>query len=726
MPMDLLFKSTLILGLAGAAAAVLRNSSASVRHAIWALAVAGALAVGPLSLLLPAWHLPVIPSVDRGGPVAAAIPAAGLTVAPAPASEARPAPVAPQAEAPARRAPVKTREGGSATTARPAEVALQWSAVFTGLWLSGALVLLLRIFATTIAAGRLARTRTAGRAPWLGLARRLAGVMGVPRTRFVRSDRVGIPMAVGCLRPAILLPAEADAWPPARLTSVLLHELAHVRRRDCLTQLLSSCACAVYWINPAMWMAARALKRERERACDDRVLSAGTPGPDYAEHLLEVARAARGSRTPLFAGGVAMAHRSELEGRLMAILDDARSRGSLSLGLLATTTILCLALVTPIAALDPWASNENVVDRDSRTATAAVEDAGHDLPARAETAWMALQRADERGALESMPGAPAGGVAPGAAGGRRVGTEVGVRGGVEGLAVSRAIGSAAGSAVVTTVVSEPRDPVGETVVLAQGLPNPTPTPSPNPTPTPTPNPTPQPTPVVAGRQRARAPADPKVVAALSEALKDTDAEVRQQALHSLAQLRDPASFDAFVLALGDKEAEVRQQAAHALGQLRDARAVKALTGALADSDAEVRQQAVYALGQLRDPSAVDALATALRDGDAEVRQQAAYALGQIRDARSVAPLVSALQDKDEDVRGQAAYALGEIRDPKAVDGLLGALKDSATEVRRQALYALAQLRDSRAKDAALVALKDSDPEVRRMAAHLLGELIDKN
>ncbi len=92
MPMDLLFKSTLILGLAGAVTAALRHSSASVRHAIWALAVAGALAVGPLSLLLPAWHLPVIPSADRGGPAAGAVPAARLTVAPAPAFEAWPAP----------------------------------------------------------------------------------------------------------------------------------------------------------------------------------------------------------------------------------------------------------------------------------------------------------------------------------------------------------------------------------------------------------------------------------------------------------------------------------------------------------------------------------------------------------------------------------------------------------------------------------------------------------
>jgi len=107
-------------------------------------------------------------------------------------------------------------------------------------------------------------------------------------------------------------------------------------------------------MNPLAWYAAKALRQERERACDDAVLEAGTAGPDYAEHLLDVARAARHA-TPTFSGGVAMAHRSELEGRLMAILDDARNRQSVSYGAAGVAGILCLALVAPLAALDPWA-----------------------------------------------------------------------------------------------------------------------------------------------------------------------------------------------------------------------------------------------------------------------------------------------------------------------------------------------------------------------------------
>jgi HEAT repeat protein len=51
--------------------------------------------------------------------------------------------------------------------------------------------------------------------------------------------------------------------------------------------------------------------------------------------------------------------------------------------------------------------------------------------------------------------------------------------------------------------------------------------------------------------------------------------------------------------------------------------------ALKDSAADVRQQAAFALGQIRDPRAIDGLTAALKDASADVRQQAAFALGQL-------------------------------------------------------------------------------------------------
>ena len=131
------------------------------------------------------------------------------------------------------------------------------------------------------------RTEVVTDAPWLPLARALAADLGVIAAFvFLRSPRATMPMAWGILRPAVLMPADADEWPVERLRIVLLHELAHVSRRDCLTHLLAQVACAVYWFNPLAWMAARRARAERERACDDLVLAAGTRGSDYAEELL--------------------------------------------------------------------------------------------------------------------------------------------------------------------------------------------------------------------------------------------------------------------------------------------------------------------------------------------------------------------------------------------------------------------------------------------------------
>ena len=193
------------------------------------------------------------------------------------------------------------------------------------IWTIGAALIVGRVLVGLAAVQWMSRrTRVVTDAPWLR-----AGTCAGARARdlvtfdFSASAAASMPMAWGIFRPSVLMPADADAWPDDRLRIVLLHELAHVKRRDCLTHLFAQVACAAYWFNPLAWMAVRRLRAERERACDDLVLAAGTRGSDYANQLLEIARVMQGGRFPgvLAGASLAMAHRSQLEGRLIAILD---------------------------------------------------------------------------------------------------------------------------------------------------------------------------------------------------------------------------------------------------------------------------------------------------------------------------------------------------------------------------------------------------------------------
>ena len=97
--------------------------------------------------------------------------------------------------------------------------------------------------------------------------------------RVVHSPTVSTPMAWGILRPALLLPANAVSWSADRRRAVVLHELAHVKRRDCLIHVLAQAARAVHWFNPLAWVGTRRLRAERERACDDLVLNSGDISP---------------------------------------------------------------------------------------------------------------------------------------------------------------------------------------------------------------------------------------------------------------------------------------------------------------------------------------------------------------------------------------------------------------------------------------------------------------
>ncbi|HKD37057.1 MAG TPA: M56 family metallopeptidase, partial [Pirellulales bacterium] len=170
-----------------------------------------------------------------------------------------------------------------------------------------------------------------------------------PVTLLIHAEKT-IPVVWGILRHRLLLPSAAREWSGEQLRSVLLHELAHVKRRDTLAQLLSQIACALHWFNPLAWFAAWRLGVERERACDDLVLAGGVRPSAYAGHLLDVVTACSPAQWTQSCG-LAMARKSSLEGRLLAVLSDKLNRRGVSLALAAIALTVAAGIAVPIAML---------------------------------------------------------------------------------------------------------------------------------------------------------------------------------------------------------------------------------------------------------------------------------------------------------------------------------------------------------------------------------------
>src|SRR5438045_6314226 len=99
------------------------------------------------------------------------------------------------------------------------------------------------------------------------------------------SERIAVPMVWGVKRPALLLPASALQWSRERLRVVFAHELAHLRRGDAVTLLLTRVIAALYWFHPLAWSLDRAARRDCEQACDDLVLATGTRSEEHTSEL---------------------------------------------------------------------------------------------------------------------------------------------------------------------------------------------------------------------------------------------------------------------------------------------------------------------------------------------------------------------------------------------------------------------------------------------------------
>ncbi len=160
------------------------------------------------------------------------------------------------------------------------------SRVLAVVWAGGSLILLLRLGARLRAA--LALKRGTPYRPSTPAAR---------RANVWFSDAVGSPVAIGYLRPAILLPGHlaANEFESMR-EHALAHENAHLRRYDDFTALLYQICVAFAWWNPIVWVISPSLSAEREKACDDAVVLQTREAKAYGLSLISLCRGNRFAR----------------------------------------------------------------------------------------------------------------------------------------------------------------------------------------------------------------------------------------------------------------------------------------------------------------------------------------------------------------------------------------------------------------------------------------------
>jgi GWxTD domain-containing protein len=265
----------------------------------------------------------------------------------------------------------------------------------TPFWMAGVILFHLRGAAGWMAARHL-RRRGVCRAPdaWRRRVDELRGRLRISKpVVLLESALAEVPAVVGYLRPAILVPAGLLAGMPAgQMEAILLHELAHIRRRDYLTNLLQTVVEGFLFYHPAIWWISHVIRNERENCCDDLVVAANGDAREYATALasLEENRWAASQAVLASTGG-------SLVKRIHRLLYPTKSS---ALAPFISAAVLMLAAAGAVAAWQAQSPAQTAPDKPMAVAGAYAkwlnEDVVYIIDDRERAAFLSLKTDEER------------------------------------------------------------------------------------------------------------------------------------------------------------------------------------------------------------------------------------------------------------------------------------------------------------------------------------------